>query len=80
MEVCNKKLDPEDKDAVKNFIAKMRTCYGKTVVEEATEAWKQFKDMKRNSEEKIDDIIVRFEISDSNLKCSNVQNLPKGSE
>ena len=51
----------------------MQKWFGKTKIDEASDAWKSFKDMKRSKEEPIDEFLLKFETVESKLKCSAVE-------
>ena len=51
----------------------MQKWFGKTKIDEASDAWKSFKDMKRSKEEPIDEFMLEFETVESKLKCSAVE-------
>ena len=70
LEVQNGQLDPENENVILNVIDKLKKWFGKTRIDEASEAWKQFRDMKKSSEEKIDTFLLRFETAESQLKSS----------
>ena len=50
-----------------NVIDKLEKWYGKTKIHEASEAWKEFKNIKRNAGESIDDFLLRFDTVESFL-------------
>ena len=51
----------------------MDKWFGKPKLDEACEAWKDFKDIKRNKDESVDEFILKYETCESNLKCSVVE-------
>ena len=70
LEVQNQKLDPEDENVIPNVILKLQNWFGKTRVDEASESWKGFRDIKRSTNEKIDTFLHRFETIEAQLKSS----------
>ena len=70
LEEQNGLLDPDDENIIKLVIEKLETWYGKTRIHEACEAWKEFKNIKRNVEEPIDDFLLRFDTIESKLKSA----------
>ena len=51
----------------------METWFGKPKLDEACEAWKEFKNIKREESEAVDKFILKYETCESNLKCSVVE-------
>ena len=45
----------------------------KPKIDQACEAWKENKEVKRKEAESVDDFLLRFETIESNLKCSVVK-------
>ena len=72
LEVQNNKLDPENENIITNVIKKLKHWFGKTKIDEASEAWEKFVDIKRNNEEHIDSFLLRFETIESQLISSAV--------
>ena len=54
-------------------MGKLQKWFGKTRVDEASEAWKSFRDIKRDLDEKIDLFLHRFETLESQMKSSAVE-------
>ena len=54
----------------------MENWCGKPEVDEAFEAWTEFKNIKREESDELKSFILKFETCESNLKCSVVE-LPK---
>ena len=63
-------INPDDDDVIKIVIDKLEKWYGKTKIHEASEAWKEFKNIKRNVGESIDDFLLRFDTIESKLKST----------
>ena len=68
LEVQNGTLDTSDDVVVKEIPEKMKKWFGKTKVDEASEAWKSFIKIKRNKNESIDDFLFRFDTAESKLR------------
>ena len=73
LEEQNGLIDPEKENVIKDVIEKMIKWYGKTRIDEASEAWRDFRNIKRYNEEKIDKFLLRFETLESKLKSSAVE-------
>ena len=73
LEEQNGLIDPENENIIKDIIEKMQKWFGKTKVDEASDTWRTFRDMKRSKEENIDKFLLRFETVESKLKCSAVE-------
>ena len=54
-------------------MGKLIEWFGKTKLDEASEAWMMFKDIKRDDHEDVDKFILRFETAESNLRCSELE-------
>ena len=76
LEEENKVIDPDDDEIITTVIDKLEKWFGKTKIDEASEAWKNFKDIKRSNGENINDFLLRFETIESRLRCSTTVNLP----
>ena len=50
----------------------MSQWFGKTKIDEASDAWREFKDIKRANEENIDKFLLRYETAESKLKNTAV--------
>ena len=72
LEAQNGLLDPADENIIVVIIENMKKWFGKTKIDEASEAWNDFKAIKRKSNEKIDDYLFRFETAESKMKQSLV--------
>ena len=72
LEAQNGLLDPANENIILVVIENMKKWFGKTQIDEASEAWINFKDIKRHKNEKIDDYLFRFETADSKMKQSLV--------
>ena len=70
LEEQNGLINPDDDDVVTIVIDKLEKWYGKTKIHEASEAWKEFKNIKRNDGESIDDFLLRFDTVESKLKST----------
>ena len=73
LEEQNNLINPEDENVIKEIILKRDKWFGKPKLDEACEAWKDFKDIKRDKNEAVDDFILKYETCESNLKCSEVE-------
>ena len=73
LEEQNGLINPDNENIIKTVIERLEKWFGKTKVDEASEAWKSFKDMKRSSGENLDEFLLRFETVESKLKCSAVE-------
>ena len=71
-EAQNGYLKPEEDDIIEKVIEKLETWFGKTKIDEASDAWINFRDMKRSKDEKIDSFLLRYETSESKLRNSEV--------
>ena len=54
LETQNGLLDPANENIILEVIDKMKKWFGKTKIDEASDAWKMFRDIKRIKEESID--------------------------
>ena len=72
LEVQNNQLDIENENLVTNLIEKLKKWFGKTKIDEASEAWKSFISIKKNNEEHIDAFLLRFETIESEMTSSAV--------
>ena len=72
LEVQNGMMDPEDENVINNVSTKLQKWFGKTRVDEASEAWDLFVDIKRAKDENIDAFLLRFETIESQMKSSAV--------
>ena len=72
LEEQNKLIEPESENVVAEIITKMEKWFGKPKLDQACDAWRQFKEIKRGESEPVDDFLLKFETSESNLKCSAV--------
>ena len=72
LEEHNGYLKPEEDDIISKVIEKLETWFGKTKIDEASEDWKTFRDIKRSNDEKIDPFILRFETAESKVRNSAV--------
>jgi hypothetical protein len=61
-------LDPADNNIILEVINKMKKWFGKTKIDEASDAWKSFRDIIRIKRESIDYFPFRFETAASKLK------------
>ena len=68
LEVLNGNLQTSDEGVVKEITEKLKKWFGKTKVDEASEAWKIFIKIKRSKNESIDDFLFRFETAESKLR------------
>ena len=73
LETQNGMLDPADENIILAVVDKMKKWFGKTKIDEASEAWKSFRDIARNKEEPIDDFLFRFETAESKMRQAVVQ-------
>ena len=65
-------IDPENENIILEIVEKMTQWFGKTKIDEASDAWREFKDIKRANEENIDKFLLRYETADSKLKNTAV--------
>ena len=72
LETQNGLLDPTDENIILKVFDKMKKWFGKTKIDEASDAWKSFRDIMRIKEESIDDFLFRFGTADSFLIYSGV--------
>ena len=73
LEEQNGMINPEDENVVPDIIEKMTKWFGKTKVDEASDAWRDFKDIKRKIDEKIDEFLLRLETAESKLRNTAVE-------
>ena len=65
-------VDPTDDNVISKLVEKLDNWFGKTEMDELAEGWKNFKSLEREKDESIDKYILRYETSESDLKCSDV--------
>ena len=70
LEEHNGLIDPEDENIIIEIITKMTKWFWKTKVDEASDTWRAFKNIKRMKIEKIDKYLLRFETAESKLNNS----------
>ena len=73
LEEQNGFLKPEEADIIERVIEKLEKWFGKTKIDEASDSWEKFIEMKRSDTEKIDEFLLRFETSESQLRNSAVE-------
>ena len=75
LEAQNQMIDPSANDVIVVVIEKMKTWFGQTKIDEASEAWRTFRDIVRNKEESISDFLFRYETAESKMRQTAV-NIP----
>ena len=73
LEEQNGYLKPENDDIILKIIDKLKEWFGKTKIDEASDSWENFIDLKRKESEKLDDFLLRFETTESTLRSSAVE-------
>ena len=73
LEEQNGFINPEAENIITDIIEKMNNWFGKTKVDEASEAWREFKNILRARNENIDPFLLRFETAESKLKNSSAR-------
>ena len=68
--VQNKEVDPEEDEVIDKLLTKLEKWFGKTKIDEASDAWIDFITLKRATDEDTDKFLLRFETSEANLKYS----------
>ena len=76
LEEHNGLINPEHENIINDISEKLNTWFGKTKVDEASDAWRTFKDIKRASGENVDKFLLKYETAESKLINSAVE-LPK---
>ena len=66
-------LDPADDNIILVVIDKMKKWFGKTKIDESSDAWKSFRDIMRIKQESMDYFLFGFETKDLKLNQSAVQ-------
>ena len=72
LEEQNGDLKPENEDIILKIVEKLEKWFGKTKIDEASDSWESFIDLKRTNDEKLDDFLLRFETAESKLRIKGI--------
>ena len=70
LEVQKNNLDPEDRNIIDRIILKLEQWFGKTKIDEGSDAWRTFRDIKQKSNESVHEFVIRYETAEANVKAN----------